>query len=247
VAERLQKWLASMGRGSRREIERWIADGRVTVDGQTAILGQKVSGNESIKVDGLSIQVPRQAAGQSKVLIYHKPLGEICTRSDPEGRPTVFAALPRLAIGRWISVGRLDLQTSGLMLFTNDGALANALMHPSAGIDREYQVRVQGHVTKELLRSLRSGLKLDDGAGRFDEVEFTGGGGTNRWFRVVVSEGRNRLVRRLWEASECRVTRLIRTRFGPVRLPRTLARGKYMIPGAESVSEIYWLAGLARH
>jgi 23S rRNA pseudouridine2605 synthase len=247
VAERLQKWLASRGLGSRREIEKWIVDGRVIVDGQIATLGQKVSGDELIKVDGKPIRVTRSVTDKPRILMYHKPVGEICTRSDPQGRATVFEALPPLAAGRWISVGRLDIQTSGLMLFTTDGELANALMHPSAGIDREYQVRIQGLVSKEMLRKLRKGLKLEDGTGRFDQVEFTGGDGSNRWFQVVVSEGRNRLVRRMWEASDCRVTRLIRTRFGPARMPRKLARGRHMMLGNDTVGGLYAAAGLPRH
>jgi 23S rRNA pseudouridine2605 synthase len=243
VTERLQKWLAATGRGSRRQMEQWIADGRVSVDGKPAVLGQKVSGDERIKVDGRLVLEKRPAAGRPVILLYHKPVGEICTRSDPEGRTTVFDALPRPGRGRWISVGRLDIQTSGLLIFTSDGELANALMHPSAGIEREYAVRVQGDVSRETLKRLRRGVDLDDGSGLFDLVEFSGGEGRNRWFRVVVSEGRNRLVRRLWEAVDCRVTRLIRTRYGPVKLPRSLARGRSMNLNPEGVAELCTAAG----
>jgi len=225
VAERLQKWLAGQGFGSRRGMEVWIADGRVTVDGETATLGLKVTGREQIKVDGRPVRVSRKPTHQ-KTLMYHKPPGEICTRSDPEGRPTVFDQLPHLSQGRWIGIGRLDFTTSGLLLLTTDGNLANVLMHPSSEVHREYSVRVLGDVTDKALQKLRSGIELEDGTARFDELQFSGGEGSNRWYRVVVSEGRNRIVRRLWEALGYRVSRLIRTRYGPIKLPRSLSAGK---------------------
>ena len=224
--ERLQKWLAGRGLGSRRQMETWIAAGRVVVDGEIAVLGQKVTGRERIKVDGRLLHASRQAAPRQRGLLYHKPAGEICTRSDPQGRPTVYDSLPRLARGRWIGVGRLDLQTSGLLIFTTDGELAHRLMHPSTGIVRGYSVRVDGEASKQTLRHLRSGIELEDGAARFERVEFAGGEGRNRWYAVEVREGRNRLVRRLWETAGHPVTRLIRTRFGPVTLPRSLPAGR---------------------
>ncbi|MFW2403758.1 MAG: pseudouridine synthase [Gammaproteobacteria bacterium] len=243
MPERLQKWLAGQGLGSRRQMERWIAEGRITIDGEVATLGTKVSGQERITVDGRPLRSPRKPS-RPKVLLYHKPAGEICTRADPEGRPTVFEQLPRLANGRWIGVGRLDFHTSGLLLLTTDGQLANALMHPSAELQRHYSVRVLGEVSPQQLTKLRQGVRLDDGDAKFDEVEYTGGEGSNRWYRVVVSEGRNRVVRRLWEAVGHRVSRLIRTRFGPVRLPRSLSTGKFRYATPAEFEALYEAARL---
>jgi len=243
VSERLQKWLAGQGFGSRRQMETWIAAGRITIDGEVATLGAKVGGHEKIVVDGRLVRLPRKATSP-KALVYHKPQGEICTRSDPQGRPTVFDQLPRLASGRWIGVGRLDFQTSGILLLTNDGELANALMHPSAELQREYAVRVLGEVSEEKLRRLRRGVELDDGNAKFDTVEFAGGEGSNRWYRVVVAEGRNRLVRRLWEAVGHRVSRLIRTRYGPARLPRDLPAGRYRFLPRKELDALYDAVGL---
>jgi 23S rRNA pseudouridine2605 synthase len=243
VPERLQKWLAGQGLGSRRQMEGWIAAGRITINGEVATLGTKVTGHEKISVDGRPLRVPR-AASHHKILLYHKPPGEICTRSDPQGRSTVFEQLPRLANGRWIGVGRLDFQTSGLLLLTTDGQLANALMHPSAELQRHYSVRVLGEVSQQQLTKLRKGVELDDGVARFDDVEYTGGEGSNRWYRVVVSEGRNRVVRRLWEAVGHRVSRLIRTRYGPVRLPRALPAGKFRYANTAEFAALYEAAGL---
>jgi 23S rRNA pseudouridine2605 synthase len=238
VTERLQKWLAGRGFGSRREIERWIAAGRVTVDGNVATLGAKVTGRERITVDGRPVRAARGSL-RAKVILYHKPRGEICTRADPHGRPTVYDQLPRLAAGRWIGVGRLDLQTAGLLLLTNDGTLANALMHPSSGLRREYSVRVRGEVSSEELRRLRRGVELEDGTAKFDELDFAGGEGSNRWYRVTVTEGRNRLVRRLWEALGHRVSRLIRIAYGPIRLPRDLPAGRYRYLDQAEVAALY--------
>ncbi len=193
--ERLQKWLAATGIGSRRQIEEWIAAGRVSVDGKPAALGHKVSGRERISIDGRLVRA-RAVQQEPRVLLYHKPVGEVCTRSDPEGRPTVFDRLPKLRDGRWIVVGRLDIDTSGLLLFTNDGALAHALMHPSGELVREYAVRVRGRPREEDIAQLQAGIMLDDGPGRFDAVSDQGGEGSNHWYRVTVAEGRNRIVRR---------------------------------------------------
>jgi len=233
MSERLQKWLAGQGLGSRRHMESMIAEGRITVDGKVAEIGCKVTGDERIAVNGRLIRLPKHHEFRSKAIVYHKPPGEICSRSDPQGRPTVFDNLPHLAQGRWIGVGRLDYQTSGLLLLTNDGELANRLMHPSAGLAREYSVRVLGTVDDASLAKLRRGLKLDDGLAKFDRIEFAGGEGRNRWYTVVVSEGRNRLVRRLWEAVGCKVSRLIRIRYGPIRLSRSVRAGKsrFLRPG----------------
>jgi 23S rRNA pseudouridine2605 synthase len=244
VSERLQKWLAGQGLGSRRQIETWIEAGRVTVDGETAVLGKKVSGTERIAVDGKLVRVDTRKSFRPQCLIYHKPAGEICSRSDPEGRPTVFDRLPHLAHGRWISVGRLDFQTSGLLLLTNDGELANRLMHPSSGMKREYAVRVIGEVSDESLRRLRKGVQLDDGPASFETVESAGGEGRNRWYKVEVSEGRNRIVRRIFEAVGYRVSRLIRIRYGPISLPRPLPAGKFRRLNASELDSLYEAVGI---
>ena len=244
MPERLQKWLAGQGLGSRRHMESMIAEGRITVNGKVAEIGCKVSGDERIAVDGRLLRQSGQHKFRSKAILYHKPPGEICTRSDPQGRPTVFDHLPHLAHGRWISVGRLDFQTSGVLLLTNDGELANRLMHPSAGLAREYSVRVLGSVEDAMLKKLRCGLELDDGKAKFDSIEFAGGEGRNRWYKVVVSEGRNRLVRRLWEATGCRVSRLIRIRYGPVRLSRSLRAGKSRFLNPGELTGLYEAAGI---
>lgn len=243
-AERLQKLLAGAGLGSRREIEEWIRAGRVTVNGVVATLGQKVSGREKILVDGRVVPALRKSRPSPRVLLYHKPAGEVCTRSDPDGRPTVFDRLPPLQGSRWINVGRLDLATSGLLLLTTDGVLANALMHPSHEIEREYAVRLQGVVSDAVLEQIRGGIELDDGTARFDSVEPAGGEGSNQWFRVTVSEGRNRLVRRVWEAVECRVSRLIRVRYGPVTLARSLRPGHHRLLKEHELTRLYVAAGL---
>lgn len=239
MSERLQKWLAGRGLGSRRQMETWIADGRITVDGEPAVLGQKVTGRERIKVDGRLLRVSAGRTPQPKTLIYHKPAGEICTRADPQGRPTVFAKLPHLGRGRWISVGRLDFNTSGLLLFTSDGDLANRLMRPSFGITREYAVRVQGEAAPAVLKKLRRGIELEDGLAAFKTIEFSGGEGQNRWYRVTVTEGRNRLVRRLFEAVGLRVSRLIRTRIGPISLPREMSAGHSRLLQPEELVALY--------
>lgn len=245
MAERLQKWLAAAGLGSRREIDGWIAAGRVKVNGKPATLGLKVSGSERITIDGRPVRTPSpRRQPQPRVVIYHKPVGEVCTRTDPQGRRTVFEALPRLTTGRWVIVGRLDIDTSGLLLFTTDGELAHALMHPSSGLAREYAVRVRGNPGDDSLRHLRSGIELDDGPARFDEIHAEGGEGSNRWYRVAVTEGRNRIVRRLWEAVECQVSRLIRVRYGPVTLPRHLPRGRSRELRETELRELYACAGL---
>lgn len=223
--EKLHKLLAGAGLGSRRQIEKWVADGRVRVDGQTAHVGMRVGPGVEILVDGKPVEL--RGAGSTRVLIYHKPLGEISTRSDPRGRPTVFDRLPAVA-GRWISVGRLDVNTSGLLLFTNDGALAAMLMHPSSGFEREYTVRVHGAPEAAQLEMLKTGVQLDGAVVRFNAIEALGQGtGRNRRYRVTVSEGRYREVRRLWQSVGCEVNQLRRTRFGPVTLPGDLAAGSW--------------------
>ena len=227
MSERLQKVLARAGLGSRREIEGWIQAGRIQVNGVTAELGAQVDGGETISIDGKTIALAPPEA--TRVIAYHKPLGEITTRSDPEGRPTVFDHLPRLEQGRWIAVGRLDINTSGLLLLTNDGELANRLMHPSRQLEREYAVRVFGEVDGLILNALLEGVELEDGPARFMSVRDAGGSGSNRWYHVVLGEGRNREVRRLWESQGVQVSRLIRVRYGPIELGRRLPAGKWQI------------------
>jgi 23S rRNA pseudouridine2605 synthase len=213
VPVRLQKALADAGLGSRREIERWIESGRVQLNGVVATLGQKVGPDDSVLVDGRPVRLVRNPAAAIRVIAYNKPEGEICSRRDPEGRPTVFGALPRIRDARWVIVGRLDFNTSGLLLATDSGELAARLMHPGQQIEREYLVRVLGEVDAAMLARLRAGVALDDGMAAFDEVrEQPGGSGSNRWFSVVLREGRNREVRRLWESQGCKVSRLKRVR-----------------------------------
>lgn len=225
--EKLHKVLARSGIGSRREMERWIKEGRVVVNGEVATLGDRISEGDTAEVDGRSVSLIFDQQAERRVLIYNKPVGEICTRHDPEGRPTVFRHLPPLKEGRWIAIGRLDINTSGLLLFTTDGELANALMHPSAQIDREYAVRVLGNVDDGMLGRLKEGVLLEDGMARFTDVQFFDGEGANKWFHCVVMEGRNREVRRLWESQEVQVNRLKRVRFGPIFLPSDVKSGTW--------------------
>lgn len=228
AGEKLQKVLARMGLASRREIETWIGEGRVKVNGVAATLGQRVDSHDAIALDGRLLKREEIAGSVRRVLIYNKPDGEICTRDDPEGRPTVFDRLPRPKEGRWINIGRLDINTTGLLLFTTDGELANRLMHPSYQMDREYAVRVRGEVTEEMLENLKTGVMLEDGPAKFTDIkEAPGGEGFNHWYHCVVMEGRNREVRRLWESQGLVVSRLKRVRFGPVFLTSDLTMGRW--------------------
>lgn len=216
--------LAGAGLGSRREMEQWIADGRVSVNGEPAGIGTRVGANDRVQVDGRLVR--RQHGAAVRVLLYHKPVGEIVSRDDPEGRPAVFEKLPRLRGAKWIAVGRLDFNTSGLLIFTTSGDLANRLMHPRHRIEREYAVRILGELNPEQIQALRTGVQLDDGPAHLDSIEDAGGQGSNHWYNVVLSEGRNREVRRLFEALHLTVSRLMRVRFGPIALPSHLKRGQ---------------------
>lgn len=245
-AERIQKVLAAAGLGSRREIETWITAGRVTINGKPAKLGDRIGPEDRVGVDGRLVKaLERSGEARRRVILYHKPEGELTTRKDPEGRPTVFEALPRLRGSRWVSVGRLDTNTSGLLIFTNDGALANKLMHPSSEIEREYAVRVLGKVTDEQIMLLQRGVKLEDGMGKFDDIREAGGDGANHWYHVVLKEGRNREVRRLWEAIGLTVSRLIRVRFGELALPRDLPRGSWRDATEEEMRALFAAAHLS--
>ncbi|NNJ97265.1 MAG: pseudouridine synthase [Gammaproteobacteria bacterium] len=241
--ERIQKVLSAMGFGSRREIERWIEQGRIKINGKTCALGDRVNPGDWMHVDGKRIVVRKQRA-QTRVIMYHKPVGEVCTRDDPEGRPTVFDHLPKAGRARWVSIGRLDINTSGLLLFTTNGELANRVMHPSQQIEREYAVRVNGDVRRDILRQLTTEVMLDDGPAHFDEIQDGGGTGYNKWYYVVIREGRKREVRRLWEAVGIRVSRLIRVRYGLIILPKRLRKGRIKELDADEIRQLAESVGL---
>jgi 23S rRNA pseudouridine2605 synthase len=242
--EKLQKVLARAGLGSRRVIETWIQDGRVQVNRHTATLGERVSTTDEIRVDKRKLSLSDLHAPPRKILCYHKPVGEVCTRHDPEERTTVFEQLPPLKQGRWISVGRLDLNTAGLLLLTTDGELAHRLMHPSYNIEREYAVRILGEVDKAMLKRLRAGVHLDDGMAHFKQIVDAGGTGANHWYHVILGEGRKHEVRRLWESQGVTVSRLIRIRFGPIYLPRGLRAGDYIKLDSQSQKALLQTVGL---
>lgn len=225
-SEKLHKVLADAGVGSRRDMEELIIAGRVSVNGQPAHTGQRVMPTDQVRVNGKPL-TRRQPGRPPRVLIYHKPVGEIVTQDDPGLRPTVFERLPKVAGGRWVAIGRLDLNTEGLMVFTTSGELANRLMHPRYEVEREYAVRVMGELTEEQRQTLLDGVTLEDGPAKFSRVDDAGGQGLNHWYRVVISEGRNREVRRIFDVLGLTVSRLIRVRFGSIQLPRSLARGRF--------------------
>ena len=239
MAERLQKVLARAGFGSRRQIETWIRDGKITVNGKLAELGVSVADTDLVKIEGRSVSIAVDPARTARTLIYHKPAGELTTRKDEAGRPTVFDNLPRIKNGRWITVGRLDFNTSGLLLVTTDGELAHRLMHPSWEIEREYAVRILGKVDEESLQRLQDGVMLEDGMAAFASIQDAGGAGANHWYHVIVREGKNREVRRLWESQGLQVSRLIRIRYGPVSLPRSVRAGHFQDLQQDEIKALY--------
>ncbi|MFN3861988.1 MAG: 23S rRNA pseudouridine(2605) synthase RluB [Roseateles sp.] len=245
-APKLQKVLAQSGIGSRRDIETWIAEGKIEVNGEVAHVGQRISFGDRVRVNGKDVRV-RISPPTPRILAYHKPTGEVCTFNDPEGRPTVFRSLPRVQGQKWQSVGRLDINTEGLLLFTNSGELANQLMHPRFGVEREYAARVLGSLSDEQRARLLAGVNVDGQTASFKSIEDGGGEGANRWYRVVITEGRNREVRKLFEAVGLVVSRLIRIRYGTVVLPRGLKRGVWVELGDDDVRVIRRLAGHGSH
>ena len=243
--ERLQKILARQGLGSRRQIEAWIAEGRIEVNGEKATLGARIDPEDNVTLDGRAVHLNTEKVTR-RVIAYNKPEGEVCTRVDPEGRPTVFSHLPRIASERWIAIGRLDINTSGLLLFTNDGELANRLMHPSYQVEREYAVRVFGEVTEQKVKNLFDGVELEDGMARFTDIVDTANEGINRWFHVCIQEGRNREVRRLWESQELTVSRLKRVRYGSTIIPDHLRQGRWVELEQDGVDALAEMVNLPR-
>ena len=242
--EKLQKALARLGLGSRRQMEDVIREGRVSVNGNVATIGDRVGQGDEIRVDGRLLRYTAENEKRRRILMYYKPEGEICSTHDPEGRPTVFERLPPLTHDRWVMVGRLDFNSTGLLLFTNDGELAHRLMHPSNEIEREYAVRVMGEVTPEIMRNLTNGVQLEDGMAQFDDITEKGGEGINKWYQVKLKEGRNREVRRLFESQGLKVSRLLRTRYGSVELPRELRTGRYLELDRREIDKLTGLVNL---
>jgi 23S rRNA pseudouridine2605 synthase len=244
ASERLQKALASAGLGSRREMEEWIAQGRVQVNGETATIGSKVGPRDVVKVSGRRVYLRFEDTRRTRILIYHKSEGEIVSRDDPKGRATVFDALPKLRGAKWISIGRLDYNTDGLMIFTTSGELANQLMHPRFEVEREYAVRILGELSDEQIQELLDGVELDDGPAQLQSCFRAGGEGANRWYRVVIKEGRKREVRRIFEHLGFTVSRLTRIRFGPIVLPPQLKRGQKTELDDDLVARVLEWAGM---
>ncbi len=242
--ERIQKVLARGGIGSRREIERWINEGRLKINSMIVGLGDRLKTGDHLQLNDRVVHWEKFAAQPTRVLLYHKPVGEVVTRRDPEGRPVIFSKLPKLAASRWIAVGRLDINTSGLLLVTNNGELANHLMHPSSEVEREYAVRILGEVTDAMLTRLKEGVELEDGKAKFDNIIFFGGEGANKWYNVTVAEGRNRLVRRLWESQNVVVSRLMRVRYGPVVLPERLKTNAFYELTDKELDLLFEFAGM---
>ena len=224
---RIHKILADHGIGSRRGIESLIKQRKVKVNGELATLGQLVSEHDIFEVEGRTVRLSKKDPSKKRILMYNKKVGEISSRNDPDHKKTIFDSLPKLKSGRWVSVGRLDINTSGLILFTNDGSLANQLMHPSSNIEREYIARVHGQATDQILNNLMKGVKLEDGFAKFTDVQGGRKGNTNQWFAMVIMEGRTREVRRLWESQGLEISRLKRVRYGSLFLPASLKQGAF--------------------
>lgn len=245
--ERLQKLLAHAGYGSRRQVEDMIRAGRLRVNGELATPGDRAGRDDDVRLDGRRLNLARRLNVRCRVLAYKKHVDQVVTRRDPEGRPTVFKKLPKLEAGRWLAVGRLDVNTSGLLLMTTDGELKRRLEHPSYELEREYAVRVHGHVDTAMLERLTRGVELEDGLARFDWIgAHDDDGATNRWFNVIVRQGRNRVVRRLWASQGVTVSRLIRVRFGPVALPGGVKAGRGQELKPREVTQLAALVGLKR-
>jgi 23S rRNA pseudouridine2605 synthase len=243
IGERIQKVLARGGIGSRREIERWIAEGRLKLNGELVKLGAHIKSGDYLLLNDRVVHWEKFTKQPTRVLLYHKPVGEVVTRRDPEGRPVIFTQLPTLVGSKWIAVGRLDINTSGLLLVTNNGELANRLMHPSTQVEREYAVRVLGEVPDAAIAKLKEGVELEDGKAKFDEIRFYAGEGANKWYYVTVKEGRNRLVRRLWESQNIVVSRLMRVRYGPVVLPERLKNHSFYELTGKELELLFEFAG----
>jgi len=241
---RIQKVLAGIGVASRREIERWMVEGRISVNGQVAKPGDRITMDDKVILDGKLIPLDKIEKKYTRIIVYNKPEGVVCSRTDPESRPTVFDKLPKPESARWVSVGRLDINTTGLLLLTTDGELANRLMHPSSEVDREYAVRVAGAVDDSVLNKLREGVLLEDGMARFTDIQDAGGTGFNHWYHVALMEGKNREVRRLWESQGVQVSRLKRVRYGCVFLPSRLRSGLWEELDSASAKDLYELVGL---
>ena len=237
MKERIQKVLSRLGVFSRRQVETLILEGRVKVNNENAILVCKVDSEDIIEVDGKKVEIPKKSY-TLRVLMYHKKIGEISSTNDPQGRPTIYSSLPIIDNGKWISVGRLDINTSGLMLFTNNGELANKLMHPSSEIEREYVARINGKVEPFHIKKLLSGVKLEDGIASFSDVEVGRKGNTNQWFAMVIKEGKTREVRRLWESQGFKVSRLKRVRYGGLFLPANLKQGSFVELNKSEIASI---------
>lgn len=244
VGEKLQKLLARIGLGSRRGLEEIIKAGRISINGKVATLGDRATLTDEIRVDGRPVRLKAEREKRRRVLAYYKPEGEICSVSDPEGRPTVFDRLPKLTGDRWVMVGRLDINSSGLLLFTNDGELAHRLMHPSSQVVREYAVRVLGEVTPQIASTLTAGVELEDGFAKFDDIKEGGGTGANKWYHVTIKEGRKREVRRMFESQTLKVSRLIRTRYGTMILPKELRTGRFIELDAKEIGKLVESVGL---
>ena len=242
--EKLQKALARMGLGSRRQMEEVIKAGRVSVNSGPATIGDRVKQDDEIRVDGRLIKYTAENEKRRRVIAYYKPEGEICSANDPKGRPTVFERLPKLTHDRWVMVGRLDINSTGLLLFTNDGEMAHRLMHPSNEVTREYAVRVLGEVTPDIARKLTAGVMLEDGMAQFEDIKDGGGEGVNKWYHVRLKEGRNREVRRLFESQGLKVSRLLRTSYGSIALPKELRTGRFLELDKKEINTLTDMVGL---